>query len=196
MNELLEKNQTIRVIPKNFKNANKGKILDIRNHFFTLNLVHPPEGIEVKKIVEFYSPTKHGMLYFTSSIVKVEGNKLVVVFPRKHRFLQRRTFTRIKFIQNLKLKNGKDTFEVKSVDLSAGGMKLITDKKLDMEQIYNFDLTFLNDEKLKCEFEVIKMEKNEDEGYTLAGRFKNLSDTDKMKIIQFCIRKNLENLNK
>jgi c-di-GMP-binding flagellar brake protein YcgR len=196
MNELLEKNQLISIVPQNFKNSNKGKVLDIMNRCFTIKLEHEPKEILPKKIMEFYSPTKNGTLYFSSSIVKVDNDVLVVLMPKKHRFLQRRAFTRIKFIQDLDLKLNGKVLKATSLDLSAGGIKFKTNEHIDLDSEYDLTINLIKDNYIECKYEPLKIEKNDDGTYILAGRFKNLNRTDRMKIVQFCIRKDIENKNR
>jgi len=197
MNELLEKDQVISVVPQNFKNSNKGKVVRIFDEFFSLKLFHKPEGIEPKKIMELYSQTKNGMLYFTASIIKVEDDGTIVVsIPRKHRFLQRRTFTRVKFNQEVSLELDNKKYKASCLDLSAGGIKLLATECLDIDAEYNIDVELINGNFVKCKFLPIKIEKNESGSYTVSGRFKDIEHTDVMKVVQFCIRKDIENLNR
>jgi c-di-GMP-binding flagellar brake protein YcgR len=196
MNELLEKNQLISIVPKNFKNSNKGKVLDIMNTCFTLKLEHEPQDLLPKKIMEFYSTTKNGTLYFSSSIVKVDGDVLVVLMPRKHRFLQRRAFTRIKFIQDLDLKLNGKSINASSLDLSAGGIKLKTNEHIELNSEYDLRINLIKDNYINCKYEPLKIEKTDDGNYILAGRFKNLNKIERMKVVQFCIRKDIENKNR
>ena len=197
MNELLEKNQLISIVPQNFKNSNKGKIDQIHNKFFTLKLFHKPEGIEPKKIMEFYSPTRNGMLYFNSSIIKIENDDTIVVtFPRKHRFLQRRTFTRVKFSQDLTIELDNKKYKAESIDISAGGIKFKTNECIDIDGEYNLGMELISCSIINCKYSPIKIEKTDNGIYTVSGRFKNLTQTDTMKIIQFCIRKDIENKNR
>lgn len=196
MNELLEKGQVLSVVPQNFKVSNKGKIIDIQDKSFSLDLFYEPEGIVPRKLMEFYSQTKNGMLYFVSSTFEINGNTIKVLIPRKHRFLQRRAFTRIKFFQDMDFELSGNTYRITSINMSAGGMKLRTNEYLDIDSVYDLKIKLLDENYVKCQYEPIKVEKNEDGSYTLSGRFKNLENTDKMKLIQFCIRKNIENLNR
>lgn len=194
MTELLEKNQLISIVPQDFKNSNKGKVLDVQNNFFLVETLHSPDGIIPKKIIEFYSQTKNGMLYFSSNVTEMNGNTLKIAMPRKHRFLQRRNFSRIKFNKDLVLNlNGRD-YKFTSINLSAGGMKIQTNEHLDIEMEYDLNLQLLDKNRVQCKYEIIKIEKNENNSYTLSGRFKNLSNTDRMNLIQFCMRKNIENV--
>lgn len=196
MNKLLEKEQELSIVPQDFTNSNKGKVIEVLDQSFSLELFHDPEGIEPKKMMEFYSPTKNGTLYFSASINTINGKVLEVLMPLKHRFLQRRAFTRVNFSQDMELKFGNDTCEAISINLSAGGMKLKTDYNLDIDTEYDLFMELSENNFLECTFQPIKIEKNENGSYTLSGRFKNLSNIARMKLIQFCIRKNLENINR
>lgn len=196
MAEILEKEQVINVVPVNFRNSNKGKIVDFLEREFLLEVFHNPDEILVNKMMEFYSQTKNGMLYFSSTVTEVNGNILKVRMPIKHRFLQRRAFTRVKFIQKLEFKSDGKSFDIDSIDLSAGGLKLKSSKYVDINGEYDVCIRLSANKKVRCKFALIRIEKNEENTYTLSGRFKNLSNIDKMSLIQFCMKKNMENLNK
>lgn len=195
MSELLEKNQVLSLVPQDFKNSNKGKVIEVHDDRFLMEMFYAPDGILPKKIHEFYSPTKNGMLFFTSSVCEIDGNVLTVLIPRKHRFLQRRAFSRIKYSHSIEFKDGDKNFNVKVLDLSAGGMKLYSEEVVDIDKKYDISLKLLNKE-IKCKYELIRIVKNEDGGYTLSGRFNNMSNTDKMVLMQFCMRKSIENANR
>lgn len=196
MNELLEKGQEIRIVPQDFRNSNKAKVIDVQDTNFSLEVFRSPDGILPKKMNEFYSPTKNGMLYFVSDVTSIDGNKLTVSIPRKHRFLQRRAFTRIKMKQEFELSLSTDSFKPLLLDLSAGGCKFSVNNGLDINSEYHFVLKILNGPSVDCKLDPIRVVKNDDETYTVSGRFKSLSNTDKMALVQYCMRKNIENENK
>lgn len=196
MGELLQKDQIISVIPQNFKNANKGKIIEVHDNYFLMELFHVPEGIFQNKLIEFYSQTKNGMLYFISSTMKIEENTITVKTPLKHRFLQRREFSRIKITKNMEFKSNGETYNVKSIDLSAGGMKLTTKEHFDIDAEYDLTVDLSNDKSINPKFIPIRIEKNEDDSYTLSGRFSIPSNADKISLMQYCMNKNVENVNK
>lgn len=198
MNELLEKDQKISIVPKDFKYSNKGKVLQVMDKCFSIKMQQKPEGILPKKIMEFYSSTKNGTLYFSSTIVKIDEDIVVATIPRKHRFLQRRTFTRVKFTEEMEIKDNSKIYKITSVDLSAGGMKFKTKESLEIDKEYSLNLNLINNV-INCNYQPIKIEKSDDSDdgfYTLAGRFKNLNRADRMNIVQFCIRKDIENKNR
>lgn len=196
MDELLEKNQVISVVPKDFRNSNKGKVIDITDRDFSLELFHAPIGILPHTLIEFYSPTKNGMLYFSTSVLSVEKNFIKIKAPIKHRFLQRRAFTRIKLSQDSSFECEGKSYKVELLDLSAGGLKLKSSEYLNINNDYDVNVKLMMNKVVKGTFEPIRIEKNEDGTFTLSGRFKNMSNPDKMLITQFCMRKSIENLNK
>ncbi|MFA7658148.1 MAG: PilZ domain-containing protein [Candidatus Gastranaerophilaceae bacterium] len=196
MSELLEKEQVMNIVPQNFKNSNKGRVIEVQDGKFLLEVFHEPDGILPNKLMEFYSQTKNGMLYFVSSATDIDGNIITVSIPGKHRFLQRRAFTRIKLAKNINCKSGKNIYKIALIDLSAGGIKFKTDEHLNIDIEYDLSIPLLNGQNIKCKLQLIRIEKNEDKSYTLSGRFKKMANIDKMTLVQFCMRKNIENANK
>lgn len=196
MNELFEKEQTISVVPQDFRNAIKGKVVAIGEKTFELEVTRSPEGILVNNLIEFYSQTQHGVLYFTSDVVEVKDNILKVLNPIKHRFLQRRQFTRINFSQNVTLSHNDAVFDVAVTDLSAGGMKIQSGENINIDFEYALGFSLSDGQVINCVFQPIRIEKQSSGSYTLSGRFKNLSNIDRMVLIQFCMKKKIENSNK
>lgn len=194
MNDLFSRNQEFSIVPQNFKYSNKGKIVDILERCIVIELEKPPTGLEKLKINEFYSQTRHGTLYFNAAIAKIDEakNRIVVMKPKKHRFLQRRTFTRIKFVEEIELKIDGTTIPANTKDLAAGGLKVLTKECLDLNKIYDLDLPLAGGDPIVCKFQPIKMEKNEDEIYTSAGKLLEVNSKDRMRIIQYCLRKDIE----
>ena len=196
MRELIKKEQLVTIVPQDFKNSNKGRVLDVDMQGFRMELKYKPDGIIKNHICDFYSMTDNGYLYFESYIQSIENNVVSIANPIKHRFLQRRKFTRIKFIEDLELTLGDLRHKVRTLDLSAGGMKLRTEENIDIEKIYNVIINLSDEQQIKCQYQLIRIEKGDNGLYTISGRFVNLSNIDKMVLVQFCMKKDMENLNK
>lgn len=196
MRELVKKEQLVTIVPQDFKNSNKGRVLDVGTDGFRMELKYKPEGLIKNHICDFYSLTDNGYLYFESYIQELENNVISIANPVKHRFLQRRKFTRIKFNEDLELVFQDKTHKVRTLDLSAGGMKLRTEENIDMENEYKVELKLNNEQIINCKYQLIRVEKNDNGFYTISGRFTNLSNIDKMTLVQFCMKKDMENLNK
>lgn len=196
MRELIKEEQLVTIIPQDFKKTNKGRVLEVSPEGFRMELKYKPEGLFVNHICDFYSFTDNGYLYFESYIQSLENNVISIANPVKHRFLQRRKFTRIKFLEELELRCGDETHKIRTLDLSAGGMKIRTADNINMENQYDVVIKLSDEQEVKCKYQLIRMEKDDSGLYTISGRFTSLSNIDKMTLVQFCMKKDMENLNK
>ena len=195
MRELIEKNQRITMVPFDFKNANKGLITEVTAEGFTLELDYEPDGILKSNYCEFYTTTKNGILYFDSYAKDINGKTLKIANPAKHKFLQRRKFTRIKFVHDLEMSSGDISHKITTLDISAGGMKFKTKENFNIELDYNVTLPLSDEQSVECVFSPIRIEKNND-GYTLSGEFKYSDNMKKMTLIQYCSKRSIEIENK
>lgn len=196
MRELIKKDQLVTIIPQDFKKTNKGRVLEVSMDGFRMELKYKPEGLIVNHICDFYSFTENGYLYFESYIQALENNVITIANPVKHRFLQRRKFTRIKFLEDLELINDGVVHKVRTLDLSAGGMKIRTQDNIDIEKTYDVRIKLSDEQEIKCKYQLIRVERDDSGMYTISGRFTCLSNIDKMTLVQFCMKKDMENLNK
>lgn len=196
MRELIEKDRKITVVPADLKCANKGVIVDVEPRYFTIELEYEPTGIMRHNFCEFYTTTSHGTLYFDSFAETIEGKRIKVANPAKHRFLQRRQYTRIKYMHNLDLKHENGAHKITTLDISAGGMKFNTDENINIETEYKIVLPLSEKQEIECMFSPIRIEKRENGGYTLSGRFEYHNGTDKMTLTQFCAKRSIEIRNK
>ncbi len=196
MRELIKNEQQVTIVPQDFKKTNKGKVLDVNMDGFRMELKYKPEGLLVNHICDFYSLTDNGYLYFESYITALENNVVSIANPVKHRFLQRRKFTRIKFLEELELVCGDIKHTVNTLDLSAGGMKLRAKDNIDIEKEYNVTIKLSDEQEVKCKYQLIRVEKGDNGLYTISGRFTHLSNIDKMTLVQYCMKKDMENISK
>ena len=196
MRELIKKEQLVTIVPQEFKCTNKGRVLDVNLNGFRMELKYKPEGLIKNHICDFYSLTDNGYLYFESYIENIENNVVSIANPVKHRFLQRRKFTRIKFNEDLELTYNNLKHKIRTLDISAGGMKIQTADNIDIEKEYSVKITLSNEQVVNCKYQLIRVEKNDNGLYIISGRFTNLSNIDKMTLVQYCMKKDMENLHK
>lgn len=196
MRELIKKEQIVTIVPQDFKNSNKGKVLEVSQEGFSMELKYKPIGLIQNHICEFYSMTDNGYLYFESHIKELENNIIKIANPVKHRFLQRRKYTRIKFVEDINLTYNKESYSAKTLDISAGGMKIQTTENLDIEKEYAVVIKLSNEQEVKCKYQLIRVERGDDGKYTISGRFTMLSNIEKMILVQYCMQKEMENQNK
>lgn len=196
MRELIKKDQIVDIVPQDFKNSNKGKVLNVDMEGFTMELKYQPKGLIQNHICDFYSLTDNGYLYFESYIKDLTNNVISIANPIKHRFLQRRKFTRITFLSDIELSYNGQAYKARTLDISAGGMKISTKENINIENEYDVTLKLESELIIKCKYRLIRVEKNDAGIYTISGRFTCLSNVDKMTLVQFCMKKNMENINK
>lgn len=196
MRELIKNEQLVTIVPQDFKNSNKGRVLDVGMDGFRMELKYKPEGLIKNHICDFYSLTDNGYLYFESYIQGIENNVISIANPVKHRFLQRRKFTRIKFMEDIELVFEDTVHKARTLDLSAGGMKLRTEENINIEKEYKVCVNLGSEQLIKCRYQIIRIEKGDNGIYTLSGRFVNLSNIDKMTLVQYCMKKDMERANK
>ncbi len=196
MRELISKDQRIIIVPHDFKFANKGTITEVAPDYFTLELDYEPDGILRSNYCEFYTQTKHGMLYFDSFAKEIDGKTLKIASPAKHKFLQRRQYTRIKYILDLDMYDDANALKITTLDISAGGMKIKTKDNINIEKNYKITLPLSEEQNISCVFSPIRIEKNNEGGYTVSGRFEYDSSRDKMTLIQYCAKRSIEIKNK
>lgn len=195
MRELIEKNQRITMVPFDFKNANKGIITEVSPDNFIVELDYEPVGVLKSNFCEFYTTTSNGILYFDSYAKEINGKTLKIASPAKHKFLQRRRFTRVKYMHDLNMTSGDISHKILTFDISAGGMKFKTKENFNIELEYNVTLPLSDEISVDCIFVPIRIEKNKD-GFTLSGEFKYTDNMKKMALIQYCSKRSLEIKNK
>ena len=196
MRELVKEKQIVTIIPQDFKCSNKGRILDVGMDGFRMELKYKPEGLIKNHICDFYSLTDNGYLYFESYIKDLQNNVISIANPVKHKFLQRRQFTRIKFLEDLELKYNDIIHKIRTLDISAGGMKVQSEENINIEYEYSVSIKLSNEQIINCKYQLIRIEKGDNGLYTISGKFVGLSNIDKMILIQYCMKKDMENLNK
>jgi hypothetical protein len=196
MRELVVENQEILMIPQNFKFANKGKVTEVRAGDFTLELDYEPDGVLENTYCEFYTQTSHGKLYFDSYAKEINGKTLIIASPAKHKFLQRRQYTRIKYMNELELLLDGNSYKISTLDISAGGMKLVTASNINIEGTFDVSLPLSDNVSLACKFQPIRIEKRNEGGFTVSGQFVYNSSHDKMILTQYCAKRSVEIKNK
>ena len=67
---------------------------------------------------------------------------------------------------------------------------------IDIEKDYDVSIKLSDEQIINCKYQLIRVEKGDSGLYTISGRFTYLSIIDKMTLVQFCMKKDMENFNK
>ena len=97
---------------------------------------------------------------------------------------------------DLDLRCADEIKKITTLDISAGGMKFRTNDNINIEAEYTIALPLSEEQTIECKFSPIRIEKNENGGYTVSGRFDFHNSIDKMTLIQFCTKRSIEIKNK
>jgi len=194
MRELLEKGRQITIVPTDFKNVNKGIITEVSTDGFTVDLNYEPEGFLRHNYCEFYTQNQYGTLYFTSFPHEIKGKTMRIANPAKHKYLQRRQYTRVKYFKDLEISDKNGKYKIHVLDVSAGGMKFTSKKAIDIDSKFSVEIPLSSVQTVKCKFLPIRIEKGKE--YTISGMFQFTGGKGRMLLTQYCAKKNIELRNK
>ncbi len=191
-----KENQIIKIVPQDVDASCNLTVVDSCEEFLIVTRQSPCRR-EITGKVECFSMTEDGIIYFKSKISKIDDVQYKLTLPITHNTLQRREYTRVEFNSNIILTtSANQQIDALVTDLSAGGMRLISNKELSMSEDYTFNLKLDKTQEIKAIFSPIREDKNTDGTYVTSGKFKQISNKDRISLAQFCFKKQMENTNK
>lgn len=202
MKKFLKKNQKISMVPQNIKGALSTTIKDFTNTSLEVEITAEDfEYYSKGDSVEMFTIVEDGMLYFKPIVADTdsETNTIKVQFESDaYELLQRREYTRIDFEKEFTLSDNENEYICKCIDISAGGMKFVTTAPLNTASDYKIEFTLENSIPIKCYFKPIRVVpvKGNQQQNIVSGRFLAIKNIDKIAIVQFCFKKNMESVNK
>lgn len=191
-NEITE-NKEFYILSRSIDNATKCRIVNVSEENIDVKL-DVKGKYEIDESVELFAMTQNGQLYFETIVKDVKDDIVSMWFPINYKYLQRREYSRINLNKEVVLKKGRKKIVAKIVDLSAGGFKVVTSEQLDLLTEYSFSID-IDNETASCTFEPIRIELNGN-NFVSSGRFNNISSHDRIALVQYCFRKQIENSNK
>ncbi len=197
MRNYIQKEKEFKIIPKDVTGATRCSVTDVLEGFFEIEL-KTDENYNINETVELFSITPQGLLYFETLISEVDKNKVKLLYPISHRFLQRREYSRVDFSKNIFLKENESDNNIRAsiLDISAGGMKISSFEELSISKDYKVNVEIDRNIQIDCLFQPIRIEADNINGYTVSGRFKLLKNIDRISLVQFCFKKQMENQNR
>lgn len=191
-NQILE-NKEFNIISRSIDNATKCSVIAVNEDCFTV-LIEGDYKYEADESVELFTMTSKGQLYFETIVKEVNENKISIWFPLSYKYLQRREYSRIQTEQEVELEYKDRTIIAQISDISAGGLKVITQEQLQLLEEYKISINVEN-KIVKTIFEPIRIETSP-KGFISSGRFKGISNYDRIALVQYCFRRQIENSNK
>lgn len=193
MRNQITKGKEFNILSRSIDNATRCTVNEVNEDCFTVKLQKDGK-YETDETVEMFAMTNPGQIYFETIVKEKNEDKLTLWFPITYKYLQRREYTRIPEAKKIKLVQNEEIIDGKIEDISAGGLKIIVKKQLKLLSLYS-SVIEIDNEKVKCSFEPIRIEAN-GEVFIISGRFKEISNHDRIALVQYCFKKQIENSNK
>ena len=191
-NEITE-NKEFYILSRSVVNAEQCTVVDVCEDCFKVKLKNKRK-YEIDESVELFTMTNKGQLYFETIVKNIEDDILSIWFPISYKYLQRRQYSRVEMEKEIVLVDNNDMITAKIIDISAGGLKVQTKEQLKLLNEYEIVLN-IDNKQLKMFFEPIRIE-IDNKWFISSGRFKGISSYDRIALVQYCFRRQVENSNK
>lgn len=193
MRNQITDNKEFYILSRSIDNAEQCKVIEVCEDCFKVKLKNPRK-YETDESVELFSMTSNGQLYFETIVKEVQNDIISIWFPITYKYLQRREYSRVYLNKTITLKSGNNVINAHVIDISAGGLKISTKEQLELLKEYMVSIEIEN-KTLETTFEPIRTEALSS-GFISSGRYKNISNYDRIALVQYCFRKQIENSSK
>lgn len=192
MEKQIEKEQEFIILSKDVTNATRCIVKDItEGENFKVELASE-ERYKKDEEVDMFAVSGSGVLYFNSELENADGKTLTVKYPKKSTLIQRREYTRAEIRKNILIYTDKKTIRATIIDISAGGMCLISDTEMDKNTSYQTDINLEKNLSVSCNFQPVRIVPSEDNKFKVSGQFKLIKNIDRVALAQYCLKKNTE----
>lgn len=190
------KDQEFIIISSEVTNAAKGVVTEVfDDESFNLELKSSERYFSGEQ-VDLFSVSGSGVICLSSELKAVDGHVLTIKKPEKEQDIQRREYLRAEFNKNILIYTDEKTIRATVLDISAGGVCLITDTEMKKDFDYQFDINLEKDILISCKFRPIRVDLRDDNKYRVSGKFRLIKNIDRVAIMQFCMKKVSEMQNK
>lgn len=196
MKELIESTKEFKIIPNNFKSASTFSLLSVDDNVIRakLTLLDDTDLKDYSKNsgVEIFGVNNSGLVYFETKILSRENDIIELATTSDYSIIQRREYSRVDLKQGtIVFQDAGDDLTANILDISAGGAKIITNKPLEINKYYEVEICLPNNMRINCAFSPIRINEN-DNTYTISGKFTDLENVDRIVLIQYAFRIKLE----
>lgn len=201
MQQLLQTAKDFKIIPNNFKSSAKLEAVKSEDDKIHAIIVGIPEeeleDYQVGSEVEIFAVNEVGLIYFETKILERNGFCIVLSENPDYSLIQRREYSRVSLQQGAVIFEDKQPDFVVSVeDISAGGMRIITREPLLIEEKYDVCIELSSNMKITCALQPVRViQKGEEQQYVVSGRFVNLENIDRIVLVQYAFKINMEDQN-
>ena len=191
---LLKEKMKFKIVPQNIDDTFETEILSINNNCISFSLLN--NALKKGEKFDAYMLSNDGIVFFSANADEIEDNIVKICTKITPELLQRRQYVRIKVDKAVKIKfiNENEKFiDAHLLDISVGGFKLISKDAIKENETYFLNVN-LNNNELILKFIPINIVENDDKTYTISARFENIQNTDKIALVQYCYKKQAEDI--
>jgi len=194
MQNIIKNGKDYRIIPEKFESSTICNITALAEDTIGFNLPIASEDELCDYIkgdaVEIFGSNNDGLIYFTTEITDREGSDIKVRMPLSYKNIQRREYSRVDFRGSLDFADF-DNVVLQTDDISAGGLKFVSNIPLEEHLEYNINIGLSNNLSIKCAMQPIRIQQIEYEGkkaWSISGKFKNIESIDRIALVQYSFR--------
>ncbi len=177
------------IISRSIDNAASCKVVEVCEDSFKVKL-NNKNKYEKDESVELFTSSSKGEIYFETIVKEVNDDIISVWFPLSYKYLQRREYTRINSDKEIELLYEDKSIKAKLIDFSAGGMKVKVSTQLMLMSEYKVNFN-IDEQLLKIVFEPIRIEADSTD-FIVSGKYKDINNSDRITLVQYCYRKYIE----
>lgn len=192
MRNQIQAGKEFNIISRSVDNATRCVVTDVFDDCFKVKLLLKSK-YEQDETVEFFATVSNGQIYFETIVKEADDDFLYVWFPIVTKTLQRREFSRVKTDKKIVLTDNNVEISAKIFDISAGGLRVLTEKQLTLLKEYQIKIN-IDNKVIETGFEPVRSEVYDD-GFASSGRFKGLNNYDRIALVQYCFVKQIETEN-
>jgi len=204
MKKLIESTKDFKIIPNNFKSAGAFNLVEVNDNEIVANLslVDESELEDYKEgeNVEIFAVNNVGLIYFETKILKRDNLKIHLALSEDFSIIQRREYSRVGLKQgNIIFNDISDNVVLETQDISAGGLRLITNIPLELDKEYSIEISLSGNMKIDCMLKPIRVEEttyNQKKAYIVSGKFSELENMDRIVLVQYAFKIKMEEQNK
>lgn len=194
MLDVIKNGKDFRIIPENFESSTICNQISINKDEISFELpiasADEMKDYNAGEEVEIFASSYGGLVYFVTKILSKEDKTIKVQMPKVYKNIQRREYSRVGFEGTLTFKDYKDAV-LKTIDISAGGLKFVSNFPFDEQLEYNISIGLSNNLTIKCSMQPIRIQQIDFEGqkaYSISGKFKNIESIDRIALVQYTFR--------
>lgn len=195
MSTTIEKHEILKIITPDISKSTYGDIIELKEK--SLSFSPKENNFSTDDEIEIFTKSDEGNCYIKAKVVSATDDEVVVTFLTKWQILSKRDYKRVELRKIKKILLNSEQFDVVVEDISVNGMKFVADKKLEENFIYDLSLILDAKNTVKCKFVPLRSDiGNDNSDFQISGKFENIEKIDKIKLTQFCMKTQMENLYK